>query len=457
MSDLRTIDLALSGGGTRAALLSGGALIAVCEAEEAGAVNVGSITAVSGSALLLARVILRGSRFDAQEKPPPKRSSLIRTEVSDIWRHGFRPRGVLLASGVLAIGLTLVLFSYLVPRLLMNNDPLTEYPWCFVIPLAAMAAIGIPIAVHRSIPFNLGQTKGRIESFLGYRRQHKFISSSAGDEVRAALPTEDVKFGVVNAYNGKASSICPWDAHTSEGYPNGIPLGVLVKASAAVPFYTSSVVIDDQRFFDGGVVDNLGLSDHIDSQRRNQLLVVDASVPLKVPPTQPQQYFARLRNVVCYLVRWVVGAWARRLCAQRNLARILLGRTCFSHLWADRPFGVLRMLVGFLWDQLSTEISDLSTEFRSLAIAQSHMRSSLRSKLEGDGRLHQFVELPRRIPEHTDFKTKLGRLQPAQEDCSSSTATSKPAGASNATPIPTPSKPWPNLVNQGGGGWQERG
>ncbi len=60
-SEPRTIHVTMSGGGTRAALASGGANLALLEAKLRGDIAVASMTAVSGSAML-ARLLIADGR-----------------------------------------------------------------------------------------------------------------------------------------------------------------------------------------------------------------------------------------------------------------------------------------------------------------------------------------------------------------------------------------------------------
>ena len=87
-SEPRTIHVTMSGGGTRAALASGGANLALLEAKLRGDIAVASMTAVSGSAIMLARLLIAGGR-SVHDLTHEDAVVEARRNVHGVWQHGF--------------------------------------------------------------------------------------------------------------------------------------------------------------------------------------------------------------------------------------------------------------------------------------------------------------------------------------------------------------------------------
>ncbi len=311
------VHLALSGGGIRAALFSAGALIAVAEAEHdmskhsalaryqgAGEVNVASTTAVSGSSLLLGRLILQGSRADHAGV----RLRLLREETELLWRHGFRRRW----SGGLA---------------------------------------GFTLDVRRGwIAWPFARLHARWRQRRWHGRGHRRADVSL-------ISDGPIRMVTTNLSTQEAALWDPWDPPARRF--GRASLHDLTKASATLPIYRSSVRLDGDPHFDGGVLDNLGVSYGL-HQPDGWVLSIDAGLPGDVIVPRPSKLFGKIRLAVM----GIRSGWTA-LAATQNQQRDYL----YAYLATNgRPYVKVRLADGRHFSQPSgRERHDLSTKLSPLA------------------------------------------------------------------------------------------
>lgn len=265
----RALDVAMSGGGIRAALFSGGALLAINQWCALPGARVDKLRAVSGSSLLLGRLIA-ASHLDITTKEVRTAGDLLRKELELIAKYGFTPsfaRSSFLAS-TFWVGALLALDTTARRHL---GDP--GFPPWVAVPLGVIIGIAGYQLLRRQNPFSLERTS---RTQIVPKDQEIRFDYNATRRC-SALPTNDVGFVCTELPSGDPIVLTAHATHHSYGSP--LQLYQAVGASAAFPFYSRTYSVGGKDLADGGIVDNLGVSDFQSGTSTNTVLVIDADVP----------------------------------------------------------------------------------------------------------------------------------------------------------------------------------
>lgn len=355
------VHLALSGGGIRAALFSAGALIAVAEAEHdmskrsalaryqgAGELNVASTTAVSGSSLLLGRLILQGAKADHAGS----RLHHLRTETELLWRHGFRRRwpGAFLLSALISAAIVAWALDVFSP---FQIRP--EVLW--VVPAALVALLTWRRLVGFTLDIRRGWIAWPLARLRALWRQHRWHGNRHRQDDVSLLSDGPIRMVTTNLSSQEAALWDPW-APPSKRFGRA-SMHDLTKASAALPIYRSSVRLDGDPHFDGGVLDNLGVSYGL-HQPDGWVLSIDAGLPGDVVVPRSTKLFDKVRLATLGLGR----EWTA-LAATQSQQRDYL----YTYLTANgRPYVKVRLTDGRHFSQPSgRERHDLATKLSPLA------------------------------------------------------------------------------------------
>lgn len=300
--------VALSGGGTRAALLSGGALLALHEEE--GRIDVASIDAVSGSSLLLTRLLLAG---ESTKEPGTGRQALL-AELTSIRRSGFgsplRPTRLLATFVVALVG------AYVIDAITGPVEPLSSgvnIRWpravnraLFLVPL--LWGLGL-WAMTRADPVRFGRRRDR-DGARSFFSHHDPAPLRTDVERAGVLPSPDVWFGAAEVESSRMEWFSPYQDHPTLWAGGRAGPMQMALMSAAFPGLTPAVEVDGRRYIDGGALDLLALSRLTTQPGRpstadvgpaaepaTKVLSIDASVdPLQ--PTAPDPLRFRLRDAL---------------------------------------------------------------------------------------------------------------------------------------------------------------
>ena len=432
------VHLALSGGGIRAALFSAGALIAVTEAEldlapssplarhqGAGDIEVASTAAVSGSALMVGRMLMqkpnRGESFDQGVT----RVRRLRREVELLWRHGFRRRwpGALIITFACLLA-TAWAYDWLIRwdaanRQWMFDDrspgldwfgDVSDTPWWPEVAVVALAAVPVMLTWRRFAPFVLDIRHGSFtwRPFARLRALRRQIGWHGERHDRAAhrlTPSGDVRFVSTDLADQRTCLSNPWDPPRTRF--SSASLHDLTRASAAFPLYSSAVHLDGGPHVDGGVLDNLGVS-HAMRQSSGWVLSVDSSVPGDVSDRHhPLRTFSgELVRMVLYVVSVLVLVALAGL-AIRQFVAPEWQPLAASLLTLAVMIAGLRVLLGFWASELRLAFTDLRSEWTALAAIQAQQRDYLHTSLVVHDRPYRSV----RLTDGRHFSQPSGRAQ----------------------------------------------
>lgn len=272
---LTTVDLALSGGGTRAALLSLGALLAVSHAVDAGVVKVGKVRAISGSALVVLEVALRLDGKIGEGKEIGLTDSILQS-AERTCRHGYK-------YPILRTSLQGAAFGGIMAVLLGVLAGVT-FTWRFPVTMAVLAAGSLTLA-SRSAPPSLH--RGDVPWMVGRAKKHPEIKLH--ESCWQGIEHESMRGWAVGVGVLRLRDV-RYEKLNEPDFTRGLSHGNLIAAVAAFPGAFRPVPSKSDRLVDGGVYDNLAVTDFVYDARKRacppdaetfqeaaRLIAVDAS------------------------------------------------------------------------------------------------------------------------------------------------------------------------------------
>ena len=310
----KPIDLRLSGGGTRAALFSGGALLALADGRCNQGLRIRAIRSISGSSLLIASLLLAASE-EKVEFDCGSSVRVLRNELERIWRLGFvntSYRRRLVISGVISLALTVLTF-WTSGRWLSADSPPppSSLTGGVAVVFFLFFAVTILFVWQSSRPFVIRPRPRSRWSFVGLGPRWPPIALPK--TMFGLVPTEAIWMGATGV---EQSGLDPtWfrvvDDHEMKPQYDGPALfrgqpepevSHLARASAAYPLFARAVTIDGSTFADGGLVDNLALTGPV----VGPVVAVDAAIERLASPSRPVR--SMVSEVVANLVQVVVIA-----------------------------------------------------------------------------------------------------------------------------------------------------